>query len=392
MAHVVEAARWSRGAPESSAQLSTAPTAAAEVVGSRPRALVVDDNADLREYVAALLAPTYEVETAADGLAALAAVRANPPDIVVSDVMMPNLDGLGLVRQLRADERTASLPVILLSARAGEESAVEGLDSGSDDYLAKPFSARELLSRVRTHVALAQMRRAWSEELERANRELEAFSYSVSHDLRAPLRRIRGFSRILAEDYAAALDARGHDHLNHIVDGVTQMSLLIDGLLEMGRVTRGSLKFETVDLSELAVGAISDLKKSDPARIVSVDIAPGLTARGDGRLLSVVLVNLLGNAWKFSAKNPNSRIEFGRHVTPTPTFFVRDNGAGFDMKYAGQLFAPFQRLHAAGDFEGTGVGLATVQRAVARHGGRIWAEATPGQGATFFFSLPGIRV
>ena len=236
----------------------------AEEAGPRPRVLVVDDNADLRDYVAALLAPTYDVATAADGLVALAAVRADPPDIVVSDVMMPNLDGLGLVRELRADERTASLPVILLSARAGEESAVEGLGSGSDDYLAKPFSARELLARVRTHVALSRMRRAWSAELERANRELEAFSYSVSHDLRAPLRRIRGFSQILAEDYGATLDADGHGHLDHIVKGVEEMSALIDGLLEMGRVTRGPLSFDTVDLSELATNAIADLRRSDP--------------------------------------------------------------------------------------------------------------------------------
>jgi signal transduction histidine kinase len=387
-AHAVEAARWARSAQESSAPSAAPPGPPADNEVPRPRVLVVDDNADLREYVAALLAPTYDVATAADGLEALAAVRANPPDIVVSDVMMPNLDGLGLVRELRAEERTASLPVILLSARAGEEAAVEGLGSGSDDYLAKPFSARELLARVRTHVALSRMRRAWSAELERANRELEAFSYSVSHDLRAPLRRIRGFGQILAADYGAALDARGHGHLDHISKGVEEMSALIDGLLEMGRVTRGPLSFDTVDLSELAANAIANLQKSDPGRVVAVDIAAGLTARGDRRLLGVVLVNLLGNAWKFSAKTGAARVEFGRHAGPIPTFFVRDNGAGFDMKYAGQLFAPFQRLHAVSDFEGTGVGLATVQRALARHGGRIWVEAAVGQGATFFFNLP----
>jgi light-regulated signal transduction histidine kinase (bacteriophytochrome) len=232
------------------------------------------------------------------------------------------------------------------------------------------------------------MRRAWSDELERANRELEAFSYSVSHDLRAPLRRIRGFSQILVEDYGAALDAVGRRHLDHIVKGVEEMSALIDGLLEMGRVTRGPLQFDTVDLSALAANAVADLQKSDAVRAVTVDIAAGLTARGDRRLLTVVLVNLLGNAWKFTAKTGNARIVLGRHAAPVPTFFVRDNGAGFDMKYAGQLFAPFQRLHDASDFEGTGVGLATVQRALARHGGRIWAEAALGQGATFFFTLP----
>ena len=387
-AHAVEAARLARSAQQPSAPSATPRATLAENEATRPRVLVVDDNADLREYVASLLAPTCDVVTAADGLVALAAARANPPDIVISDVMMPNLDGLGLVRELRAEKSTASVPVILLSARAGEEAAVEGLGSGSDDYLAKPFSARELLARVRTHLALSRMRRAWSSELERANRELEAFSYSVSHDLRAPLRRIRGFSKILGEDYGAALDAVGHNHLDHIVKGVEEMSALIDGLLEMGRVTRGPLNFDTVDLSELATNAVADLKKIDPTRVVTVDIAEGLTARGDRRLLSIVLVNLLGNAWKFSAKTGAARIEFGRHAAPTPTFFVRDNGAGFDMKYAEQLFAPFQRLHATSDFEGTGVGLATVQRALARHSGRIWAEAAIGQGATFFFTLP----
>jgi signal transduction histidine kinase len=390
VAHALEAERVARGAHGSSGAPATQPDAA-ESQAPRPRVLVVDDNADVREYIAALLAPTYEVATAVDGLAALAQVRANPPDIVVSDVMMPNLDGLGLVRRLRAEERTATLPVILLSARAGEEAAIEGLGSGSDDYLAKPFSARELLARVRTHLALAEMRRAWSAELERANRELEAFSYSVSHDLRAPLRRIGGFSQILAEDYRAVLDERGHGYLDHIVSGVEQMSSLIDGLLEMGRITRGPLSFDAVDLSDLATRAIDDLKRSDAARAVTVAIAAGLSARGDRRLLSVVLVNLLANAWKFSAKTAAPRIEFGRESAPVPTFFVRDNGAGFDMQYAGQLFAPFQRLHDARDFEGTGVGLATVQRALARHGGRIWVEAALGQGATFFFTLPENR-
>jgi len=393
MAHAVEAARWSRGAQEQHVEPGGPTDAVVEQKAPRPRVLVVDDNADLRQYVAGLLATSYDVATAGDGVEALAAVRANLPDIVVSDVMMPNLDGLGLVRQLRAEERTASLPVILLSARAGEESAVEGLDSGSDDYLAKPFSARELLARVRTHIVLAQQRREWSEELERANRELEAFSYSVSHDLRAPLRRIRGFSEILAEDHGAALDAQGRHQLQHIVDSVEQMSLLIDGLLEMGRVTRGPLSFEVVDLSTLAANAISDLRKADPERNVSVDIDVGLTARGDRRLLGVVLTNLLGNAWKFSARTPHARIEFGRHGAPTspPTFFVRDNGAGFDMEEAEQLFAPFQRLPTASDFEGSGIGLATVQRALARHGGRIWAEGATGHGATFHFTLPETR-
>jgi signal transduction histidine kinase len=387
-AHAVEAERWARGSSASTAPAPSVSEPATDRETRRPRVLVVDDNADLREYVAALLAPAYDVATAADGEAAIAAVRENPPELVVSDVMMPQLDGFGLVSRLRADPSTASLPVILLSARAGEEAAVAGLEAGADDYLAKPFSARELLARVRTHVELARLRRAWSAELERANRELEAFSYSVSHDLRAPLRQIRSFSQALNKEFAIALDARARGYLDYIVSGAETMAALIDGLLELGRVTRAPLSVDSVDLSELAIQAIRDLQTSDPARVVSVDVAPGLAAHGDRRLLSVMLVNLLGNAWKFSAKTAAAHIQFGRHAAPVPTFFVRDNGAGFDMKYADQLFAPFRRLHDASEFEGTGVGLATVQRAVARHGGHIWVEAAIGRGATFFFSLP----
>lgn len=391
-AHVIEASRWVRTAPATAPAGTaisgqSAPLSATDA--QRARVLVVDDNADLREYVASLLGAEYDVATAADGEAALAAVRRAMPDIVVSDVMMPKLDGHGLVRALRADERTAALPVILLSARAGEDAAVEGLESGADDYLAKPFAARELLARVRTHVELARTRAAWNAELERANKELEAFSYSVSHDLRAPLRQIHGFSTILAEDAGEALDADSREHLRKILDGVEKMSTLIDALLEMGRITRGPLAFDVVDLSDLAAKAIDDLKRSDPSRVVAVDIDEGLRARGDRRLLGIVLANLLGNAWKFSSKTLGARIELGRLPGGSePTFFVRDNGAGFDMRYAERLFAPFQRLHDAKQFEGTGVGLATVQRAVARHGGKIWVDAELGRGATFFFTLP----
>jgi light-regulated signal transduction histidine kinase (bacteriophytochrome) len=328
------------------------------------------------------------VSTAADGAAALEAVRARAPALVVSDVMMPRLDGFGLVRALRAESSTASLPVILLSARAGEDSAVEGLDAGADDYLAKPFSARELLARVRTHVELARSRRAWVEELERANRELDAFSYSVSHDLRAPLRAIDGFTRALAEDYGATLDERGQEYVQRVCRNVERMGMLIDDLLGLARISRAPVSHNVVDLSALAAGVVADLQAAHPDRVVRVDVAGGLLARGDRRLLNVVLVNLIGNAWKFTSRRADARIELGRQPADEPTFFVRDNGAGFDTQYAGRLFTPFQRLHTTKEFQGTGVGLATVQRVMSRHGGRVWVDAVVGQGATFFFSLP----
>ncbi|HMJ13098.1 MAG TPA: ATP-binding protein [Polyangiaceae bacterium] len=386
-AYAAEAARWARASSTTPSSNRTAATATPRGAG-RARILIADDNADLREYIARLLAPDYEVSTVPDGLAALEALHENLPDLVVSDVMMPRLDGFALVRELRANPKTASMPVILLSARAGEESSVEGLDTGADDYLVKPFSARELLARVRTHVELALARRAWILKIEHANRELDAFSYSVSHDLRAPLRAIEGFSQALAEDYAASLDARGHDYVERICRNVQRMTTLIDALLDLARITRGDLRTETVDLSNIAAAVIGDLQSTRPERKVELRIAPGLVARGDGSLLQIVLVNLIGNAWKFTSRTDDARIELAQHQADQPTFFVRDNGAGFDMQRANRLFAPFQRFHASSQFEGTGIGLATVQRIINRHGGRIWAESAVGSGTTFYFTLP----
>jgi light-regulated signal transduction histidine kinase (bacteriophytochrome) len=312
-------------------------------------------------------------------------IRRRSPDIVVSDVMMPHLDGFGLVSELRRNGATASLPVILLSARAGEESSIEGLDAGADDYLAKPFSARELLARVRTHVELARARRAWAHELERANRELEAFSHSVTHDLRAPLLAISGFSVLLEQDAAAILDDRSRHHLSRIRGSVERMSELIESLLRLARISRVSLERRSVDLTQLARSVASDLASRAPGRAVEVTVEDGLTARADPGLLRVLLDNLVGNAWKFTGKTREPRIEVGR--SPEGVFFVRDNGAGFDMALADRIFGAFQRLHSEADFEGTGIGLATVQRIVNRHGGRIRAEGRPGEGATFHFTL-----
>jgi signal transduction histidine kinase len=351
----------------------------------RPHVLLADDNADLRGYIAGLLEPAYQVEAVEDGQAALQAARRRLPDIVLSDVMMPGLDGFGLVRALRGDAGTASVPVILLSARAGEEAAIEGLDVGADDYLIKPFSARELRARVRTHVGLARLRRRLLADLERANRELDAFSYSVSHDLRAPLRAIGGFSRALAEESRTPMDERCADYVQRISRGVERMSTLIDALLDLSRVSRAPLRIKDVDLSALAMDVVAELRQASPDR-VEVHVTPGLRCKADRRLLHVVLANLLGNSWKFTARCETPHIEVGWSAE-AGAFFVRDNGAGFDAKQAHRLFAPFQRFHSSKDFEGTGIGLANVQRAVARHGGRVWAESEPNSGATFYFSI-----
>jgi light-regulated signal transduction histidine kinase (bacteriophytochrome) len=227
-------------------------------------------------------------------------------------------------------------------------------------------------------------------ELEAANQHLEAFSYSVSHDLRAPLRAIAGFSDALAEECGAALGKEGLQHLERVRGGVRRMSELIEGMLRLSRVMKAELRRAPVDLTAIAEEVGRDVRASAPARAVEFVIHMGLRAMGDPALLRAVMANLFENAWKFTANRAKARIEFGQRGVEfgQPVFFVRDNGVGFDMKHAHKLFGVFQRLHRQEDFAGTGVGLATVQRILIRHGGRIWADAHPDQGATFFFTLP----
>jgi signal transduction histidine kinase len=225
-------------------------------------------------------------------------------------------------------------------------------------------------------------------ELEGANRELETFSYSVSHDLRSPLRSIEGFSQILLEDHAKGLDEEARGYLGRVRAASRRMALLIDDLLDLSRVTRSSLTRQTVNLSALAREMAAEIEKSQPDRRVRFVIADGLAVRGDTRLLGVMLENLLGNAFKFTQKEKEATVEFGA-VTRNGgvAYFVRDNGVGFDEAYATKLFGAFQRLHGPEEFEGTGIGLATVQRIVQRHGGTVWAEGEVGEGASFFFTL-----
>ncbi len=226
-------------------------------------------------------------------------------------------------------------------------------------------------------------------QLSAANKELEAFSYSVSHDLRAPLRAIDGFSQALLEDYAGRLDEGGQQNLARVRAATVRMGELIDDILQLSRVTRAELRRENVDLSALADSVVADLRAAERHRQVEVAIQPGLTTEGDSKLLRIVLANLLANAWKFTGKQPAARIELGaQDGQDGRAFFVRDNGAGFDMTYADKLFGAFQRLHPPSEFPGTGIGLAIVQRIVNRHGGRVWAEGAVSRGATFYFALP----
>jgi len=225
-------------------------------------------------------------------------------------------------------------------------------------------------------------------QLQAANKELEAFSYSVSHDLRAPLRTIDGFSQILMEDYENSLDATGKTYLSRVREGCRKMAKLIDDLLNLSRITQNPINRKTIDLSAIAREIIAVCRSEEPDRKVEVIIADDLKVDADENLIRIALGNLLGNAWKFTRKQPQARIEFGVvEQDGKKCYFVRDNGAGFDMAYAEKLFGAFQRLHSQTEYEGTGIGLAIVQRIIHRHGGQVWADAQVNQGATFFFTL-----
>jgi light-regulated signal transduction histidine kinase (bacteriophytochrome) len=229
-------------------------------------------------------------------------------------------------------------------------------------------------------------------QLEAANKELEAFSYSVSHDLRAPLRAIDGFSHAVLDNNGAQLDDTGRNYLNRVRAATQRMSQMIDDILNLSRITREDIRRERLDLADMAKRMVEELRESEPQRRVDFVTHDSMVAEGDRHLLERALDNLIGNAWKYTSKQPHARIEFG--LLPPGAgrpgdrvFFLKDNGAGFDMKYVGKLFGAFQRLHGAQEFPGNGIGLVTVQRIVQRHGGRIWAEGEPGRGAVFYFTL-----
>ena len=261
-------------------------------------------------------------------------------------------------------------------------------ESARDDALAEQLRLAEQLADLNR--GLERRVRERTAELEVANRHLEAFSYSVSHDLRAPLRAIRGFAKILADEFADRLTGEGREHLERVLRNARRMEELVDGLLSMGRFVKSDMVRTRVDLTALAEEIVREVRESEPGRSAEFVVHPGLGAAGDPVLLRAALTNLVANAWKFTSRRAQTRIEVGRHGDESgqPIFFVRDNGAGFEMQRAHRLFGVFQRLHRAEEYPGSGIGLATVERIIARHGGRIWAESQPEQGATFYFTLP----
>lgn len=326
----------------------------------------------------------------ATGEDAVAAVEHWVPDLVLMDIhLQGEMDGIEAARII--NERY-DIPVIYLTAYADDETVARAVESAPYGYLVKPFSERDLhssiqmvLSRHRVELQL----KSQQAQLTATNRELEAFSYSVSHDLRAPLRTIDGYSAILLDICGDQLGEDGTMYLSRIRTAAKRMDDLILDLLALSRLSRTELRYEPVDVSRMATDIFDELIQTDPGRKVRVRVQPQIEATADSSLLRSVCWNLIENAWKYTGKTADAEIQvFTEMQGGEQVFGVRDNGAGFEMAQAEHLFAPFHRLHPATDFPGSGIGLATVQRIVHRHGGVIWAESRPSQGAVFRFTLP----
>ncbi|MEI7725475.1 MAG: ATP-binding protein [Bacteroidota bacterium] len=371
---------------------------------------------------------------------AYAAAISNAPALVISDIVMPGMDGYEFCSILKAHPTLKEVPVILLTSLRDPLDIIKGLQAGADNFITKPYEEKYLLSRIHYLLTNRELRgdnssdmvieimfrgdkyqinsekkqildlllsvyeaaierndqlistqaelQAANENLQAANRDLDAFSSTVSHDLRSPLNIVAGYTQLLQDDYSENLDDEAKAYLERILKSAFSMSKLIDDLLQFSRSQRTEINAETVDLSAMANEISSDINEREVARHTVFNIQKGLFTQADPNLMQVALNNLLGNAWKYSGKVENPVVTFGTKNSGRETiFYIRDNGAGFDMTKADKLFNPFQRLHTNKEFAGTGVGLATVRRIIERHGGRIWAESEPGQGATFYFTL-----
>jgi len=380
-------------------------TAQSQVAGERYRVLLVEDNPGdarlIQESLAETKGQSFDVEIAERLAPALRRLAAGGIDAVLLDLGLPDSKGQETFDQARAQAPT--VPIVVLTGLGDEAVALKMVQDGAQDYVAKLDVNGGILARsIRYAIArerIDQQIRRFNEELEQrvrqrtaelqaANRELEAFSYSVSHDLRAPLRHIDGFARILLESRGPQLGSDGEKYIHRICGAVERMRRLIDDLLKLARVGRHVLDLQEIPLAPLVTAILEDLAAESKDRQIEWRVAPLPSVVCDAGLVKQVFANLLGNSVKYTRPRQAAMIEVGQVlVSGTPAFFVRDNGVGFDMKHAANLFGTFQRLHSDADFEGTGIGLATVRRIVERHGGRIWAESEPDHGATFFFTL-----
>lgn len=374
----------------------------------------MDDDPSKVMAVEAILAKLDQnIVTADSGREALRHCLDHDFAVILLDVRMPTMDGFETADLIRQRPRSATTPIIFVTAYGRTElDMLKGYAMGAVDYMFTPIVPEVLLAKVEVFVELfkktEQIRQqahqlaesnerlaqhvreisALNQSLTSANKELEAFAYSVSHDLRAPLRQIDGFIGILSEKYSQLLDDKGKEYMEFVRNATENMGHLIDDFLKLSQVSGGELARRRVDLSGVVQTIENELRQMDPDRNVEFVIHKDIFAVGDEQLLRIALQNLLGNAWKFTSKKPHAQIEFGdADREGKRVYFVRDNGAGFDMADSDKLFAPLHRLHSASEFPGTGIGLAIVARIIHRHGGEVWAESKVGSGATFYFTL-----
>jgi len=400
------------------------------------RILVVEDSPTQAERVRLLLEREgYRVEVAANGREGLQRAQSTPPDLIISDVVMPEMDGFTLCRLVKSTEATRGIPFVLLTERHAPPDVIQGFEVGADNFIPKPFADAVLSERVRRifehldrqmsgapepevtldvgdrrfvvsagKAQIVELLLSTLEDLARANallqirerdlelktQDLEAFAYTVSHDLKAPLRGMGGFAQMIQEDYADRLDEKGRHYLDRIRESAQRMGVLIDDLLQYSRVERRTMRWEPVDLERLVQDLIADRQAEIEARGVRVEVAlPFREIVGEREGLRHALANLLDNALKFGRKVAHPTITIRGEVRATERVLsVADNGIGFNPMDGEKAFAIFQRLHSQEEYEGTGIGLAIVRRVVERHGGRAWAESEPGKGATFYLAIP----
>jgi signal transduction histidine kinase len=366
---------------------------------SQASILIVDDEAThLKALYDTLSIEGYTTTGTPSARAALDMLRTQPFDVLLTDLMMPEMNGIALLNAAR--EISPDIACIVMTGHGTIDSAVEAMKGGAIDYVLKPIKLNALTQVIARGLQMRRLHRIIDQrtrELERANRDLEAFSYSISHDLRAPLRVVDSFCQMFLEDYGEAIPAEGRRMLDQARAGSQRMSQLIDDLLAFARFGSAPLRTGVVDMRSLATRVAAAVRAQAKgadlaAQDVTVEIGELPDCIGDSSLLEQVLTNLLSNACKFTRGRPQPRVQVRATTEGTNNIYVvRDNGVGFDTTYAHKLFGVFQRLHSASEFEGTGIGLSIVKRIVERHDGRAWAESAQGEGAAFYFSLPAAR-
>jgi two-component system, sensor histidine kinase and response regulator len=373
-------------------------TASSSAPAPGARLLIVDDEvAHMRALCDTLAIEGYATSGFESASAAIKTMQEQSFDLLLTDLMMPEMDGVDLLREVQ--QRDPDIVGIVMTGHGAIDTAVKAMQAGACDYIVKPFRMNQLLPVISRALETRRLRRLNKElerrilertrELEAANRDLEAFSYSVSHDLHAPLRTIQGLGDLLTAECGPGISAKGEELLKQIQSSAARMGHLIEDLLSLARCGRAALDVAEVSMKGLVSEALRELTSEHPHRHVELKVEELASCHGDTALLRQVLVNLLSNAFKFTGGRDVARIEVGGYASDgQQVYFVKDNGAGFDMKHAAKLFGVFQRLHSQAQFKGTGVGLSIVQRIVERHGGKVWAEGRPGEGAMFCFSVP----